>query len=1140
LPQSADAHELTGKKPWQQLLQGESARQAEENESKLGQLLDAGNFEQALPVAESLATLRKAEQGADHWQAVDARWKVETIHRLLQAKDKDRQDWRDCLPLGREAEKLKNAGRYRQEQPLREKILAVHRRILGEDHPDTAQSYNDLASIHYTLANNTLAEAGLRKALTIFRKVLGEEHPQTASSYNNLAFISFRQGKYAQALPLLRRALTIFFNVLGEEHSTTAACQNNLGKALLHLGKAAEAEESFRRALAVFRKRLSEEHAQTAHAYNNIAACMNIQGKHAEAETIYRKSLSIRRRVLGDLHPDTAISYGNLGSNLSDQGKYAEAESAYREALAIFHNIFGEEHPETVVSYNGFGLCLNSQGKYAEARVVFEKALAIRRKTRGEGDFATAVSYNNLALNLSAQGKYAEAEASYRKALAIFLQTVGEKNPQTSACYNNLAHNLNAQGRYGEADADFRKALTLRREILGETDPRTLTSYNNLAFNLECQGKHAEAEESFRKALTLRRKLGEERLDTANSYRTLATNLSGQGRYAEAEANARRALAISRKLVGDDHPASASAFSILAKQLHAQGKYAEAEAYWAAATASFAKRRILSAATGLDRVSISSKDSPLRLLTTVLARNGKFDLAWERFEESLARGIWDDLCARLRRPADEQDRQTQLATRLSHIDQRIERSLGVKARRPEQERERQELFTQRLRVKNELDAFSRHLEQTYGPTAGQVFSRAQIQAALPADTALVGWIDIDGQAKAADPNGEHWAVLLRALGGPEWVRLRGSGPGGRWTEADSRLPDDLRAALRARRGDWKTLAQQLWQQRLESLAKFLSGSNGQPPVQHLVVLPAPALAGVPVEVLTKDVTVSYALSGTIHAHLQKQPQPTSKGLLALGDPIFTNKEWETLPGTRFELEALGRLFKDPKLLNESQASEQTLHELAQSGALGRYRYLHFATHGEVDARFPLRSALILSSNKLPDPAKQLAAGLPIYDGRLSADKVLRQWHLNSELVTLSACQTALGKYERGEGFVGFAQSLLLAGSRSVVLSLWRVDDTATALLMERFYQNLLGKRAGLESPLAKAAALAEAKQWLRSLSRAEVLERTAELNQRVMRGPGRRRQPLLPPAPTAKPPTQEAPPFAHPNYWAAFVLIGEP
>ncbi len=79
-------------------------------------------------------------------------------------------------------------------------------------------------------------------------------------------------------------------------------------------------------------------------------------------------------------------------------------------------------------------------------------------------------------------------------------------------------------------------------------------------------------------------------------------------------------------------------------------------------------------------------------------------------------------------------------------------------------------------------------------------------------------------------------------------------------------------------------------------------------------------------------------------------------------------------------------------------------------------------------------------------------------------------------MTLSACKTALGLDAGGEGFVGFTQALLMSGARSVCLSLWKVDDRATSLLMTRFYQSLLGKRAGLSKPVPKAEALQEAKQ----------------------------------------------------------------
>src|SRR5262249_25572727 len=126
----------------------------------------------------------------------------------------------------------------------------------------------------------------------------------------------------------------------------------------------------------------------------------------------------------------------------------------------------------------------------------------------------------------------------------------------------------------------------------------------------------------------------------------------------------------------------------------------------------------------------------------------------------------------------------------------------------------------------------------------------------------------------------------------------------------------------------------------------------------------------------------------------------------------------------------------------------------------------------------------------------------------------------------------LGRYQGGEGYLGFAQALLLAGARSVVLSLWKVDDTATALLMIRFYENLLGKRdgrAGSVSDRSKAEALREAKHWLRNLTADEVQQWAAALPA------GERGERARPPAARSA-----ARPYAHPYYWAAFILIGGP
>ncbi len=165
----------------------------------------------------------------------------------------------------------------------------------------------------------------------------------------------------------------------------------------------------------------------------------------------------------------------------------------------------------------------------------------------------------------------------------------------------------------------------------------------------------------------------------------------------------------------------------------------------------------------------------------------------------------------------------------------------------------------------------------------------------------------------------------------------------------------------------------------------------------------------------------------------------------------------------------------------------------------RFGFIHLATHGVIDEAIPQRSAVILTQTGLPDPLEQVLNHKPVFDGRLSVREIQRSWDLKAELVTLSACETALGRDAGGEGFVGFTQALLMSGARSVCLSLWRVDDKATSLLMTRFYQNLLGKRPGLSKPMPKAEASAEAKQWLRSLTVDQVDSELAALQRGEVR-----------------------------------------
>src|SRR5262249_42045986 len=150
---------------------------------------------------------------------------------------------------------------------------------------------------------------------------------------------------------------------------------------------------------------------------------------------------------------------------------------------------------------------------------------------------------------------------------------------------------------------------------------------------------------------------------------------------------------------------------------------------------------------------------------------------------------------------------------------------------------------------------------------------------------------------------------------------------------------------------------------------------------------------------------------------------------------------ERLPGTRREVEAIARLFPAEgvtTLLGE-QACESTVQDLARSGRLKQFRFLHFASPGESDSRHAYPSALILAPDPVPDHNPNCEGPLACEAaGTITAEQIARTWQLDADLVVLSACESGLGRAVGGEGYLGFAQPLFARGARTLVLSLWGV------------------------------------------------------------------------------------------------------
>jgi tetratricopeptide (TPR) repeat protein len=200
---------------------------------------------------------------------------------------------------------------------LYRKALEIYKKILGEDHLDVANTYNNIANVMEShgkledamelyrkalkIKKKTLGEEHSDgKALEIYKKTLGAEHPDVSMTYNNIANVMESHGKLEDAMELYRKALKIKKKTLGEEHSD---------------GKALE----------IYKKTLREEHPDVSMTYNNIANVMESHGKLEDAMELYRKALKIKKKTLGEEHWSVASTSNNM-ANVESQSKEEKEE----------------------------------------------------------------------------------------------------------------------------------------------------------------------------------------------------------------------------------------------------------------------------------------------------------------------------------------------------------------------------------------------------------------------------------------------------------------------------------------------------------------------------------------------------------------------------------------------------------------------------------------------------------------------------------------------------------------------------------------------------------------------------------------------------------------------------------------------
>ena len=485
-----------------------------------------------------------------------------------------------------------------------ERSLALQIMLLGSEHPDVANSYNNLATVLRHQGDLDQAKKYHERALAIRQQTLGPQHPDVASSYNNLANVLSNQGNLKQAMEYYERSLAIMQQNLGPQHPDVASSYNNLANVLSNQGDLKQAKEYYERALAIRQQTLGPQHPDVASSYNNLANVVSNQGNLKQAMEYYERSLAIMQQNLGPQHPDVASSYNNLANVLSNQGDLKQAKEYYERALAIRQQTLGPQHPDVASSYNNLAAVLSDEGDLKRAKEYHEHALAIRQQTLGPQHPDVASSYNNLANVLRDQGDLRQAKEYHERALAIRQQTLGPQHPDVAGSYNNLAIVLRDQGDLRQAKEYHEHALVIRQQTFGLQHRDVADSYDELASVLFNQGDLKKAKESqhrdvhrfstnlflpgcihidlkrAKSALAIRQQtLGPQHPDVAESYDESAFVLRNQGDLKQAKEYHEGALAIRQETLGPQHPNVGRSYNNLANVLSVQGDLKQTKEY---------------------------------------------------------------------------------------------------------------------------------------------------------------------------------------------------------------------------------------------------------------------------------------------------------------------------------------------------------------------------------------------------------------------------------------------------------------------------------------------------------------------------------------------------------------------------------
>ncbi|MCO6492830.1 MAG: CHAT domain-containing protein [Phaeodactylibacter sp.] len=794
----------------------------------------------------------------------------------------------------------------------------------------------------------------------------------------------------------------------------------SFAKVLFHLGDISQALEIYEDVLPAFEQ--SGEHMTCADIYNSLGLAYWHKDENEKALEYLEKSRAVYADTDNQDNPVFSQALGTLGDIYQDQLMPDKADAVFQRLRGIQER--GQAEIQLANTLKNLGMVNTMQGNVDESTSLLLKAREIFEKENDINRLAEIDLF--VMLNQIQSNDPEKAAASFEKATANINRLTDEEVKQVVT--------LMAAMYLSSEDEDERAIQLLERVLQSDT-----SQVGKTELTLTLSLLYATNGES-KKARDLWDKSQEKKTENAEAtplFQYVMGNAAviyySEGNYQKAYEEAMKSLQFQ-----EEQFASLSG-----------------EKAWMT----------------LANVFYANLEVALACLKEMQKAEEAFTLAENSKAQILNRLIRERKFKEISLPEALQEKEQKLLDDLRNVDAALQQS-GLPGTAREQ------LTAQKKLLLADFNVLKTEIRETLPAYSQAIYpepvNMGQLQAALRSDEVMLSYFA--GRYNAFAFLLGKDTLIMAPLGEPDVLKsaIR--------QFKDQYVQGSVRAILRGDIAGQKNLkdaffrlSSTLNQILIEPLAPYIEGKK-------LVIIPHEELHYLPFELLVKDTAskpygqydylvkrhaIAYYPSASTFFNERNRrneaPAPT-KDILAIGDPIFgaeENKDFqmdslgffrlrgkaygEELPRLLYakqELDAISGLFENASVLANTEATEDTLKAMDARQELKNYRYLHFSTHGLLNERYPDLSCIALNQDE--NEAE---------DGLLHAYEIF-ELNLNADLVVLSACGTGLGRLHKAEGMIGFSRSLMYAGTPSLILSLWPVDDQSTSELFKTYYQNL--------------------------------------------------------------------------------------